>query len=285
MANDINSSIKLVYGMKLAKNYDNAGVAMKVVNFDYAPQIKAGGTDTVRINKLGDIDINDYTGTIIKSALSTTSQDLVVNQYKHFAFNIGSIEKKQSMLNLMEKFSKRSKIAIGLVKDTRILSHVAQADSSNNVTETGVTATDIYDIFTEMLQKLQDSGAIDGEGKDENGKLPFVIIPPRIRRLLVSSGSKLIIDVPETNKILRKGSLGNVAGFDTLVSNNVSTVGANQYNVMFGTSEAITFASQIEEFEILKDPNAFGDMARGLYAYASRVVNAKSLGKLDITLA
>jgi len=52
------------------------------------------------------------------------------------------------------------------------------------------------------------------------------------------------------------------------------------WSCMFGDKNAITFASQILNNEMLRNPNDFGDLQRGLQVYGRKVVDAPGLGML-----
>ena len=66
-------------------------------------------------------------------------------------------------------------------------------------------------------------------------------------------------------------------GFDFYESNNVSNDGTD-FRIMFGTSDAIAYAGQVEKIEAIRRENYFSDGIKGLYIYGSKVVRPDHLG-------
>jgi hypothetical protein len=81
---------------------------------------------------------------------------------------------------------------------------------------------------------------------------------------------------------LLKGSIGKMAGVDILVCTNFAAV-SGTYNIMFGTNDAITYASQVVDME--KNKKDFKTTVQGLYVYGAKVILPKALGKLVVTLS
>ncbi len=272
-----------VWSKKLAMEFDNSGVGMQVVNRNYEGEIKSGG-DTVHIRKRGAVTIKDYVGVIERDNIITTDQTMVIDQEKYFSFLCPDIEKAQSNIDIMREHMEDAKVEIDLVKDTRILSHVANAHANNTISTSVVTKDNIYDKLLGAQTKLKLSNALTSTGRTKDGKLPWIIIDPELEKLLRQA--------PEFNqatslgdKQVRAGSIGKmVAGFEVLVATNF-TASAGTYNVMFGTNDAITFASQIAKVRTLPDPDSFATQVDGLYVYGSKAVNPLALGKLVLTLS
>jgi hypothetical protein len=66
-------------------------------------------------------------------------------------------------------------------------------------------------------------------------------------------------------------------GFDFYESNNVSNDGTD-YRIMFGTSDAIGFTTQLEEVEAVRLENYFSDGVKGLSIYGAKVIRPDHLG-------
>jgi len=99
---DINAFIKEVYNnSKLAKIYDKSGVAMQIINRDYEGDVKKGG-DTVHIRTLGNVVAHDYSGVVTYDSIAGTSDTLVIDQKKSFAFEVDDVDK----INVVEEGKK-----------------------------------------------------------------------------------------------------------------------------------------------------------------------------------
>lgn len=279
---DLNAFIKEVYNnTKLAKNYDNHGKAMQCVNKDYEGDIKQAG-DTVHIRKRGDVSVKDYAGTVVYDGISGTSDTLVIDQKKYFAFEVDDIDKIQSDIELIKGYRERAMINVNLAKDSFVMSKYVNADSANDVSVT-LTKNNAYAMLNEVMRKLTDSNAVI-DRKQPNGQRPWIIVNPTITEIFRQS-PELIQATPQGEKVIREGTLGVVAGFDLLESTNFSSTGSGTYHIMAGTNEAITFASQFEEFELVRLENSFGTGCRGLYIYGAKVVNAKALSAITVVIS
>lgn len=93
-----------IWSARLLAHLDKVHVYANLMNRDYEGEIKAYG-DTVHINQISDITINDYTGEDFADApeeLDGTQQVLVIDQAKYFNFQIKDIDNAQSNPKLMD---------------------------------------------------------------------------------------------------------------------------------------------------------------------------------------
>jgi hypothetical protein len=89
--------------------------------------------------------------------------------------------------------------------------------------------------------------------------------------------------------VLRNGRVGIIDRFEVYSNNNLFSVAAadeasgfKSYWGLFGTNDAITFASQFVETETLRAESTFGDIVRGLKVFGYKVVKPEALGGLYI---
>lgn len=86
-----------IWSARLLEHMDKVHVYANLMNRDYEGDIKAYG-DTVHINLLGEITINDYSGSDISDPqeLDSTQQNLVIDKAKYFNFMVKDIDNAQS---------------------------------------------------------------------------------------------------------------------------------------------------------------------------------------------
>lgn len=269
-----------VWSQKLTALLDNSGVMMQCVNKDYEGDIKASG-DTVKIRSFGDVDVSTYTGTISSySELSASSQELVIDQEKIFAFKVGDIATAQSNVDILNGYMERAKVAVDLVKDTYLLGKHADVPAANTLgtdaSPIALTKTNIYSYFVNIAKILKKSNAASA------GKTPWIVINPDVEAVLMQA-DQFIHATQAGDNTLRDGSIGKIAGMDVLSSTNL-TANNGKFYVMAGTNDAITFASQVANIEKLRDPNSFADLVRGLYLYGAKTVVPEALAKLICTV-
>lgn len=279
--NAYSAFIPEIWSQKLNYMLSKDCVMLQCVNRNWEGEIKNQG-DKVKIITPADVAISTLsTSNITYDELEPTSQDLVIDQKKFFAFKINDVAQVQSNADIMEAHLKNAKKAIEEVQDAYILSLHTEVDSKNVVgdEETGVTLdkSTIYSKFVELALCLKNSNAVSA------GVRPWVVINPVIESYLLQS-SEFIGAHNVADETLREGAIGRIAGMDVLVSTNLTDV-SGKYYVLAGTNEAITFASQLSKIESLRDKDSFSDLVRGLYLYGAKVVQPKALAKMIVASA
>lgn len=282
-----------VWSASLNKKLDKSGVGMKIVNKIYEKDIKNYG-DTVHIGELGDVNIIDYeegdlsTGMTLQK-VSSTDQVLKLDQQKAFNFFLSDVTQAQAKIkDLQKKFEKRAKIAVDTVKDTFILGAFADIPAANKLADVTLTKDNAYDTFVELAKILKNNNAIQADldeiSKDNqaDGSLPWVVINPDVEAILLKS-PEFIHATEKGDKVLRKGSIGSIAGLDVLVSTNLPTT-SYKVNVMAGINDAIAFAGNISKVEVIRNDMFFGDNVRGLYVYGKKVVLPNALAGVVMTV-
>ncbi len=267
-----------IWSAKLNNMLEKECVMLQCVNRNYEGEIKNQG-DKVKIITPAPVTISTLTANSISySELEPTSTDLVIDQKKFFAFKINDVAQVQSNADIMEAHLQNAKNAIEEVQDAYLLSMHANVDEDNIVgSDTSpitLSKTTIYENFVNLAMKLKDSNAVKA------GKRPWVVINPLVESYLLQS-TEFIGANKVADETLREGAIGRIAGMDVLVSTNLTPV-SNNYYIMAGTNDAITFASQLARIESLRDKDSFSDLVRGLYLYGAKTVQPKALAKMVV---
>lgn len=271
-----------LWSKELLRKINDAGVMLDCVNRDYEGEIKNAG-DTVHIQKIGDVTVKDYdTKAIEYQELDGETDTLVINQKKYFAFKVDDIEKVQANIAYMQKYLNQAKKACVLVQDTFLLGKAADAAAKNQMGEVTLTKTNAYDTLIDMRTLLADANAIDASGLGADGKRPYLVVNPKIGGIIRKCPEFThATAIGDAN--IRKGSIGTFAGFDIKESTNLKEA-TEKTLIMAGTTEAITFASQIVKMDTLRDKDSFSDLVRGLYVYGAKTVQATCLATANITV-
>lgn len=289
-----------MWSANLNRKLDKSGVGMKVVNHIYEDEIKNYG-DTVHIGDIGDVTVSDYsedasTGGVTYQRVDATSQELKLDQSKSFGVFLSDITQKHSNIkDLEKKFQKRAKIAIDTVKDSFIMGSFADIPAANvkgtDEAPVKLTPQNAYSVFCWLAKTLQNNNAIETEddqiGKDNqaDASLPYAIVNPDVKSILAQA-PEFIHATKAGDQVLRKGSIGEIAGLDVLVSTNNPTA-SGKAKIMAGINDAIAFAGNVSKVEVLRDPKYFGDNIRGLYVYGKKTVlpNALAGAVVDVSAA
>lgn len=272
--------IPQVWSTKLNTMLEKECVMLQCVNKNYEGEIKNQG-DKVKIISPADVTISTVsTGNLSYSELTPSSQDLVIDQKKYFAFKINDVAQAQANQSIMDAHLEKAKQAIEEVQDSFLLGMHANVANTNIVgsDETPVTLdkSTIYSYFVDLALRLKNANAVTGNKK------PWVVINPVIESYLLQS-TEFIGAHNVADETLREGSIGRIAGMDVLVSTNLTATDGKFY-VLAGTNDAITFASQLSKIESLRDKDSFSDLVRGLYLYGAKTVQPNALAKMVVSV-
>lgn len=271
--------IPQIWSQKLSQMLEKNCVMLQCVNRNWEGEIKNQG-DTVKIITPAAVSVSTLTSENIEySSLTPTSQDLVIDQKKFFAFKIDDVAQVQANTDIMEAHLVNAKNAIEEVQDSYLLGMHTNVSEDNTIgSESSPIVLDkstIYENFVKLSLALKNSDAV------HLGAKPWVVINPNIESYLLQS-PEFISAYKVADETLREGSIGRIAGMDVLVSTNLTDVDGKYY-VLAGINEAITFASQLAKIESLRDKDSFSDLVRGLYLYGAKTVQPKALAKMVVT--
>lgn len=279
--NAYSAFIPEIWSQKLNYMLSKDCVMLQCVNRNWEGEIKNQG-DKVKIITPADVAISTLsTSNITYDELEPTSQDLVIDQKKFFAFKINDVAQVQSNTDIMEAHLTNAKNAIEVEQDSYLLSMHTNVDSNNIVgsdsSPVTLSKSTIYQNFVNLAMKLKDANAVKA------GKRPWVVINPLVESYLLQS-TEFIGANNVADETLREGAIGRIAGMDVLVSTNL-TATSDKYYILAGTNDAITFASQLAKIESLRDKDSFSDLVRGLYLYGAKTVQPKALAKMVAQVA
>ncbi len=279
--NSYSAFIPEIWSKKLSTMLEKKCVMLQCVNRNYEGEISAQG-DKVKIITPAQVAISTLgTSAITYDELEPTSQELVIDQKKFFAFKINDVAQVQANSNIMESHLENARRAIEQVQDAYLLSQHTNVTTDNTVgaddSPISLDKTTIYKYFVDLAMKLKNSDAVG------NGQRPWVVINPLVESFLLQS-TEFIGAHNVADETLREGAIGRIAGMDVLVTTNLTDVDGKLY-VLAGTNEAITFASQLAKIETLRDKDSFSDLVRGLYLYGAKTVQPAALAKMVVTAA
>lgn len=265
-----------VWSQKLGTMLEKNCVMLQCVNRNWEGDIKNQG-DKVKIITPAEVSVSTLTSEdLTYSSLTPTSQELVIDQKKFFAFKIDDVAQAQSNTDIMTAHLNSAKKAIEEVQDSFLLGKHTDVTEANTIgteeTPIILDKSTIYECFVNLSLALKNSNALSNDEK------PWVVINPTVEAYLLQS-PEFISAYNVADETLRNGSIGRIAGMDVLVSTNLTDVDGKFY-IMAGTNEAITFASQLAKIESLRDKDSFSDLVRGLYLYGAKTVQPKALAKM-----
>jgi len=289
-----------IYSKKVLNFFRKASVVEAITNTDYAGEISAFG-DSVRIIKEPVISVSDYTRGSDPTATKLTDQEisLVVDSAKAFKFIVDDIEANMSHVNFKEVATSSAAYALRDSYDAAVLASLFSEVSSSS--PDNVIGADASAATQTLAQHQGGSNSIDLTGSDGTGTDPldvmafmarlldeqnvpeegrWFVAPPSWYEQLSQSGSKLMsVDYNAGQGSLRNGlvSSGKLRGFNMYKSNNIAAASTASGKCLAGHISAAATAQAITQTEVLRDPDSFGDIVRGLHVYGADVLRSEAL--------
>ena len=267
-----------VWSARLLEHLDNVHVYSALLNRDYEGDIRAYG-DTVHINQIGDIAINDYTGEDLAAPeeLDSTMMELKIDQAKYFNFQVKDFDNAQSNPKVVDAAMQRASYNINDVIDNYLAGLLlAGVKSESTITAKTLTSANAYDYLVDLGVLLNEHN-VPMLGR-------WVVIPPWFHGLLLKDERFVGNGTGYNQAILQGGWVGDAAGFRIHLSNNVPE-SAGSYSVIAGTNAAGSFAEQLVELEAYRLEKNFSDGLKGLHVYGAKVTQPDGLAVLKCTKA
>lgn len=282
--------IPQIWSGKLQVKFYKSTVLGEITNNDWEGEIKGQG-DIINIRTIPTITVSNYTKgmNLTNQVPQSTPLTLNINKGKYFSVVLDDVDKVQADVALMDMFtsdaSQQMKIAIdgdvlgSVFADAATGNSGATAGAISGNLNLGVTGTPRQVTSSNVLNFILDMGqALDEQNVPEDGR--WIVIPAWMAAMIKSSDLKQAYLTGDSVSPLRNGKIGMIDRFTLYVSNNLTKVTDGAYsawNIIAGTRDAISFASQITEMETLRAQTTFGNIVRGLNVYGFKTVKPEAL--------
>ncbi|WP_158657914.1 hypothetical protein [Agarilytica rhodophyticola] len=220
------------------------------------------------------------------------SVELNIDKGQGFAVKHFKIDEVQSDINMLDEFVEDANEQVKIAVDREFLASVpAQADAANSGASAGRISNNNLGTAVAPLAVTQNSilefiskcGVVCGEQNLPKENC-WMVLPEIALGLIKNSDLKDASLSGDGKSTIRTNLHGKVDRFN-IIGSNLLNVSGDAFDVIFGHKSAITFAGQIEEFEVMPDPNDFGKLARGLFVYGYEVIKPDAMGHAVCTFA
>ena len=274
--------LPVIYSQKVQKFFRTASVVEDITNTDYAGEIENFG-DTVNIIKEPSISVSSYTrgGAINIQNLADDQLQLVVDQANAFAFKVDDIEERQSHVNWEALATSSGAYALKDSYDENVIAAMVSgagttvgSDGSGTDTGFGTSETDPANILANAAKRLH--------ANDVPTDNRWFLGTPEFFEQLGQACAKLM-DASVTGdgkSPLRNGTVleGKVNGFKLYMTNNfAASTTSNYYKVLYGHMSSTATANAIAKTEVVRDPDSFADIVRGLHVFGRKVLRSAAL--------
>ena len=286
-----------VYSKQVLNFFRKASVAEAITNTDYAGEIAAFG-DTVRIIKEPEITVDQYERGQAITATKLTDQEvtLIIDIANAFKFIVDDIETNMSHVNFRDVATSSAAYALRDAFDSGVIAtmfsgvsasspnHVLGSDNATDLAAGTFDGTGNLDIGFDSsehdpidvlghMARLLDEQNVPEEGR-------WFLASPDFYEVLASSSSKLLsVDYNAGQGSIRNGlvSSGLLRGFNMYKSNNIAATSNAAGKCLAGHISSTATAQTITNTEVLRDPDSFGDIVRGLHVYGAKVLRSEAL--------
>lgn len=280
----VDSFIPQIWNAQMLMEFHEQAIAAGLTNREYEGDARVG--NKVTINTAVDVVVKNYAigegngGTVAApkerttapDAVSSTAQDLLIDQEKSFDFYVDDIDRRQAA-GSMSAYTQSAGLGLAEDADRFLLSTATtNALAANVITDTTdpatLTGNKAWDTFKELRRRLNKQLVPQANR--------VAIVNAEFEALLLGADSKLTdAAVSGTTAGLRSAALGRLLGFDIYMSENLPVVD-NPMVLAFWTP-AVAYVSQIVETEAMRGQDSFNDRLRGLHVYGGKVIRPKAV--------
>lgn len=256
----------IIWAAVLMESLKRAHVYAALCNRNYEGEIQGAG-DTVKVTSISRPTVNSYARNtdISYEELTDAQRALVVDQEKYWAFTVDDVDRRQAAGEFVSGAMTEAGYAVSDTVDQYVAGFYTQAQAANAIGTVSVTSGDLAYTTLRRLGLKLDEANVPSDGR-------WAVVPPWFHSLLTENTKFTDLAASGSTEALLNGRVGRAAGFDIHMSNNAPLVTGDDYAVMAGTRDAITFASQVTKTEALRSEVRFADRMRGLYVYGGKVM-------------
>ena len=284
-----------IWSGKLIENFYDATVLAAISNTDYEGEIKAYG-DTVNIRTTPEITLRPYVKgqSLTVETPEKPKLQLLIDKGEYFTCVEDDVDRIQSDIKQMDLWTKDASEKMKIAVDVRVLTDILPDISALNKGSAAGAKTASYNLGTTgtpvaltkatVIDYIVDLGTVLDEANcPESGR--FVVIPAKFANLIKKSDLKDASMTGDSITIQRNGRLGMIDRFTLYISHNLSVASGGKFNLIAGTKQGFTFASQMTNMETIRAESTFGNIVRGLQVYGYKVVKPEALATGVVTLS
>ncbi len=148
------------------------------------------------------------------------------------------------------------------------------SDGSGTDTGFGTSETDPLNVMANCAKRLH--------GADVPTENRWFLASPEFYEQLAQASAKLM-DASVTGdgkSPIRNGRVveGQIQGFKCYMTNNfAASTTSNYYKVLWGHMSSTATANAIAKTEVIRDPDSFADVVRGLHVFGRKVLRSEAL--------
>ena len=255
---------------RLLKEREKVAIAVKHSNRQYEGDIKSQG-DRVKILTPGEVELFPYTRNQDMASpqiLDGAAQYLDITESQAFQYYIDDVDKKQMELDkeFLNAHQRNAAYKIADYADSFVFGLYDKGQAIDSTYGTTFTSADAWALLAAADKAMRLANVPQSEKK-------YLEISPDVYEKFVLA--KIVTDT-DNSKTIETGLVKTLWGLDIFVSNNIVKSEGVSY-CLVRTKKAIAYAEQINQSEVIRHPNRFGDIHRGLFLCGAKVIVPKEM--------
>ena len=252
----VTNFIPTIWEARLMAKFHERSVATLLTT----PPTKVEGNKVV-FNKVSDVTINDYKGTVSFQDLTTSKVELDLNNKKYWAFKVDDVDAVQAAGELIDPHVEEAGYGLQEATDKFVLTEALK--TSNTVTKGG--SDKAYDLIVKANTALN-------KKKVPKAQRYAVINAEVLEDLQLDSRFTLQYTILENGII--EGA--NINGTQLIFSEELNN---GTFAIVVLHKSAIGYAKQLEETEAMRLQNSFADGIRGLQVDGVKTLREEAIVK------
>lgn len=287
--------IPQLYSPILLEKFRDNTFMSRVTNKNYEGELRKGG-DQIIIRQRPNMKTAKYKKgqTLAVQGYKTTSVTFPVNRSRYYAFEVNDIDRRLSDIKgWVNEWTDEGGKSLAEDNEVEFLAdiygrcHTANAGNAAGLKSGSYdlgSTSNVLQLYNTSQTTQYKSAAVDAiaaaaaalqEQPGGLGPNPWIIIPVWMGLLIQTGELKDASLSGDAKTLLRKEviAIGNIAGLDVYTSNlltkdyNTNAPGNYSWNIVYGDTRAITYATQIEKSEVIRMESDFADTHRSLMVY------------------
>lgn len=253
----------------LLENFHQNTFVIGTVNRQYEGDIVNGG-EAVKITGFTQPTIKTYAGTITREAMTDSTQSLLIDQKKYYAFLVDDVDKVQAAGSFDEVLRD---VGAGLADDAE---DYVLGQMLANGTAAGTTAVTTF--------ALADAAVVGIRTALVKAKVPtanrFLAVNPEAAAFLMNgSGSLFKANESGSDATLRNGVIGSYRGFTVIETPSVALANTAKPVFLGYHGPSVAYVNQLIKNRANPALDAMGDQLDGINVYGAKVLRATAVQK------
>jgi len=249
------------------------------------------------------ITVSDYARgqTVNTQTLADDKLQLTVDQGSYFAFKVDDIEERQSHVNWEALATSSGAYSLKRNYDYNVLKNIYD-NAATSAANTGTDGSPIDgDAAVDTLADVISAAKTVLDGNDVPEENRWFVAPPAFYKQLRKAGAKIMdqsVMADGGASSMRNGMVTDrpLFGFRLYSTNAIAvssgaassktfgSAGSNEYAFLYGHQGAVATANHIAKTELIRDPDSFSDIVRGLHVFGRKILRSDAVYSGVITI-